>query len=129
MKRHQFPLARIVARLRQLWPDVQILVRGDSGFCREQLMRWCEANGVDYLFGLAKNNRLLAILGPALRQAQTRYAQTGQAARVFHDCQYATLKTWSRLRRVVGKAEHLAGGPNPRFVVTSLAAEELAAVA
>jgi len=120
-------LARIVARLRQRWPGVPILVRGDSGFCREHLMRWCEANGVDYLFGLAKNSRLLAILGPALRQAQERCAQTRQPARVFHDFAYATLKTWSRLRRVVGKAEHLVGGPNPRFVVTSLSAEAAAA--
>src|SRR6185312_5457241 len=101
----------------------------DSGFCREHLLRWCEANGVDYLFGLAKNNRVLALLGPALQRAQAQYAQTGQAARVFHDFSYATLQTWSRLRRVVGKAEHLAGGPNPRFVVTSLSAAALAAEA
>ncbi len=120
-------LARIVARLRQAWPDVKILVRGDSGFCREHLMRWCETNGVAYLFGLARNNRLVALLGVALRQAQEQFTQTRQPARVFADFQYATLKTWSRLRRVVGKAEHLADGPNPRFVVTSLAAEAVAA--
>lgn len=120
-------LARIVARLRQAWPGVKILVRGDSGFCREHLMRWCEANGVDYLFGLARNNRLVAILGPALQQAEAQFAQARQPARAFADFQYATLKTWSRLRRVVGKAEHLAGGPNPRFVVTSLAATAVAA--
>jgi hypothetical protein len=122
-------VARIVARLRQAWPDVPILLRGDSGLCREHLMAWCEAHGVDYLFGLAKNARLTAILEPELRQAQEQFARTGQPARLFKDFTYATLKSWSRLRRVVGKAEHLADGPNPRFVVTSLSAEAVAAQA
>ena len=84
-------------------------------------MRWCEANGVDYLFGLAKNRRLLRILGGELQQAKERFAQTGQPARVFKDFRYRTLQSWSRERRVIGKAEHLAKGANPRFVVTSLA--------
>jgi len=122
-------LARIVTQLRQHWPQVAILVRGDSGFCREHLMRWCEANGVDYVFGLAKNRRLLRILGGELHQAQQQFAQTGQAARVFKDFCYQTLKSWSRDRRVVGKAEHLAKGSNPRFVVTSLTPEAYAAQA
>jgi hypothetical protein len=122
-------LARIVARIRQAWPGVQILVRGDSGFCREHLMAWCEQNGVDYLFGLAKNARLLAALAPELGQAAAAFAQAGQAARVFKDFTYRTRDSWSRERRVVGKAEHLAKGPNPRFVVTSLPAEAVAAQA
>jgi DDE family transposase len=120
-------LARIVARLRAAWPQVAILVRGDSGFCREHLMAWCEANGVDYLFGLAKNGRLLRELAPELAQAAGQFEQTGQPARVFKDFSYSTLESWSRERRVIGKAEHLRQGPNPRFVVTSLRAESFAA--
>jgi hypothetical protein len=115
-------LIRIIGRLRQAWPGVQIVLRGDSGFCREHLMRWCEANGVDYLFGLAKNRRLLRILGGEMQQAKELFAQTKQAARVFKDFTYRTHKSWSRQRRVVGKAEYLVQGDNPRFVVTSLAA-------
>jgi len=122
-------LARIVARIRQCWPGVRILVRGDSGFCRDHLMAWCEANGVDYLFGLAKNTRLLRALAPELAQAEQQYRQAGQAARVFKDFPYRTLDSWSRERRVVGKAEHLAKGPNPRFVVTNLAADAVTAQA
>jgi len=119
-------LARIVARLRQCWPDVPILVRGDSGFCRDHLMSWCEANHVDFLFGLAKNTRLLRQLAPALEQAQQQFTQTQEACRVFHEFRYRTLASWSRERRVVGKAEHLAKGPNPRFVVSSLTTEAFA---
>lgn len=119
----QKQLARIVTRLRQYWPAVPIVVRGDSGFCREYLMRWCEANQVDYVFGLAKNQRLLRILGRERHEAQVQFAQTGQPTRVFKDFTYRTRKSWSRDRRVVGKAEHLAKGANPRFVVSSLAAE------
>lgn len=120
-------LIRIVGRIRQTWPNVQIVVRGDSGFCRDHLMRWCEENDVDYLFGLPQNKRLLRILGGELHQAQVQFAQTGQPARVFKDFRYRTQKSWSRERRVVGKAEHLAKGSNPRFVVTSLSAEAFAA--
>jgi hypothetical protein len=120
-------LARIVGRLRECWPGVRIVLRGDSGFCREHLMRWCEGQGVDYLFGLARNSRLLASLGPQLRQAEEEFRRAGQAARVFKDFRYRTLDSWSRERRVVGKAEHLAKGANPRFVVTSLSAEAFAA--
>ena len=120
-------LARIVGRIRECWPNVQIVVRGDSGFCREHLMRWCEDAGVDYLFGLAKNTRLLALLESELRQAKAAFTQSGQASRVFKDFRYRTLDSWSRERRVVGKAEHLVKGANPRFVVTSLPADEIAA--
>jgi len=115
-------LLRIIGRLRQAWPGVQIVLRGDSGFCREHLMRWCEANGVAYLFGMAKNRRLLRILGGEMQQAKQLFAQTQQPARVFKDFTYRTHKSWSRARRVVGKAEYLAKGDNPRFVVTSLTA-------
>jgi hypothetical protein len=115
---------RIIARIRQAWPQVRIVLRGDSGFCREHLMRWCEANGVDYLFGLAKNQRLLRILGGELQQAKALFTQTQQPARVFKDFTYQTHKSWSRTRRVVGKAEYLAKGANPRFVVTALTATE-----
>lgn len=118
---------RIVARLRAEWPDVPIVLRGDSGFCREYLMRWCEANGVDFLFGLAKNQRLLRILGREMHQAREQFEQTQQAARVFKDFEYRTHKSWSRARRVVGKAEHLKQGANPRFVVTTMSPEAFAA--
>src|SRR5262249_37209346 len=120
-------LARIIARLRAAWPQVAILIRGDSGFCREHLMAWCEANGVDYLFGLAKNSRLLRCLAPELAQAAEQWEQRGQPARVLKDFSYSTLESWSRARRVIGKAEQLRQGPNPRFVVTSLRAESFAA--
>jgi hypothetical protein len=116
-------LIRILGRIRQTWPGVQIVLRGDSGFCREHLMAWCEAPGVDYLFGLAKNRRLLRILGGEMHRAKELFARTKQPARVFKDFTYRTRKSWSRERRVVGKAEYLAKGENPRFVVTSLPAD------
>ena len=119
-------LSRLIARLRECWPGVPILVRGDSGFCRDSLMHWCETNGVDFLFGLAKNARLQRELAPALEEAQQQFTQTREAARVFHEFTYRTHDSWSRERRVVGKAEHLAKGPNPRFVVSSLTAEAFA---
>jgi hypothetical protein len=120
-------IQRIVARLRQKWPDVEIVLRADSGFCRDYLMKWCEANHVHFLFGLAKNQRLLRIIGQETQEAKMLFGQTQQAARVFKDFEYRTHKSWSRTRRVVGKAEHLAKGANPRFVVTSLPAGEFAA--
>jgi len=115
--------ARIVAQVRERWPRVRIVVRGDSGFCREPLLRWCEENEVDYVFGLAKNARLLRIVGQELHEAKVLFGETRQATRVFKDFVYQTKKSWSRQRRVVGKAEHLSQGSNPRFVVTSLSAE------
>lgn len=116
-------LHKIVARIREFWPEVRILIRGDSGFCRDEIMRWCEDHDVGFLLGLAKNKRLKRIIGQELHQAQQQFAQTGRAARVFKDFTYRTRKSWSRARRVVGKAEHLAKGANPRFVVTSLSPE------
>ncbi|MFC2172385.1 IS1380 family transposase [Acidobacteriota bacterium] len=117
-------LDRIVGQIRESWPKVEILVRGDSGFCREPLIAWCEENEVDYVLGIAKNSRLKQELAPELAEAKRQYEETGQASRVYKDFTYRTLKTWSRERRVVGKAEHLEKGSNPRFVVTSLSAED-----
>ena len=113
-------VARIVGQIRARWPAVEIVLRADSGFAREALMAWCEDNGVDYVFGLARNARLAARLQPALDRAEARARRSGQPARLFTEFRYRTLKTWSRRRRVVGKAEWLPGRANPRFVVTSL---------
>jgi hypothetical protein len=117
-------LKRIVKQIRAVWPEVRILVRADSGFCREELMAWCEAEGVDYLLGLAKNERLKAQIKKESQQARQQYQETGHAARIFKEFYYKTRKSWSQQRRVVAKAEHLEKGENPRFVVTSLRAEE-----
>ncbi len=115
---------RIVEQLRARWPQVRIILRADSGFARETIMAWCEASGVDYVLGLAKNARLNRILGKELHQAQIACERTGQPVRAFKDFTYKTRKSWSRERRVVGKAEHLPDKSNPRFVVTSLSPEE-----
>jgi len=120
---------RIVAALRRVWPGVEIILRADAGFCREELMQWCEANGVDYVFGLARNRRLVKRIGRELQQAKRQHAATGQAARVFQQFFYRTRNSWSRRRRVIAKAEHLDKGANPRFVVTSLSAARMAAQA
>jgi Transposase DDE domain group 1 len=119
-------VARIIARIRQAWPRVRILLRADSGFARDALMTWCEANRVDYVFGLARNPRLVTELEGDLAQAAAEHAETGQPARRFREFFYATLDSWSRARRVIGKAEHLAKGANPRFIVTSLPASVIA---
>ncbi len=111
---------RIVEQLRERWPEVKIVLRADSGFCREELMGWCEHNHVDYVFGLARNQRLAKIIGAQMHQARLQHQSTGQAARVFAEFIYRTHKSWSRSRRVVAKAEYLDKGQNPRFVVTSL---------
>ena len=115
--------ARIVTRIRQRWPKVRILLRADSGFAREALMVWCENNGVDFLFGLAKNSRLVAEIEAELAQAAEQSRQTEKPARRFKDFTWQTRNSWSRERRVVAKAEWTAGEANPRFVVTSLARE------
>jgi hypothetical protein len=118
-------LERIVTKLRQAWPEVRIIVRGDSGFCRDEIMRYCEQNEkMDYVFGLAKNSRLNKAIEFEMAQAQQLHKSTEQAARVFKDFRYRTRKSWSCERRVVGKAEYLAKGANPRFVVTSISSEE-----
>ena len=113
-------VARIVAHIRRRWPRVRILLRADSGFAREDLMAWCEANRVDYVFGLARNSRLVEELAIDLAWVEIECEATGKPARRFKDFFYATLNSWSRRRRVIGKAEHLPKGANPRFVVTSL---------
>ena len=116
-------LRRIVGRIRQRWPGARIVVRGDSGFCREDIMDWCERNGVDYVLGLARNERLVRRIDKALRKSRRRHAATGKASRRFREFRYRTRKSWSRTRRVVAKAEWLSKGANPRFVVTSLSRE------
>ena len=113
--------ARIVSRIRARWPKVKIVLRADSGFAREALMAWCEANKVDYVFGLACNARLEARLGEALAEAR-RLSETegGKRTRVFRDFLWSTKDSWSRRRRVIGKAEWSRSEANPRFLVTSL---------
>ncbi len=120
-------IGRIVAQIREAWPEVKIVVRADSGFCREAILRWCEDNGVDYLIGLARNTRLVAAIAAELELARQQFEVTRQPARSFAELSYQTRETWSRERRVVAKAEHLSKGPNPRFVVTSLSVEDRAA--
>jgi len=118
-------IKRIVKRVREGWPEVEIWFRGDSDFSRDEIMTWCEqTEGVQYLFGQAKNQRLEKLLAAEMAEAKKEFEVTGRAARVFGDFQYQTLESWSRERRVVGKAEHLEKGANPRFVVTSLSREE-----
>ena len=118
-------VARIVSRIRAAWPEVRVIVRADSGFCREELMKWCEDNGVYYLIGFARNPLLRRIIEPQMQQAAQIHQQTGEAARVFTEFSYETTTgSWSRSRRVVAKAEQLKGKENPRFVVTNLNAED-----
>jgi hypothetical protein len=116
-------LIRIVAAIRARWPEVRIVIRADSGFCREHIMRWCEENGVDFVMGLAKNARLESEITSELAQVQAEFEKTRQPARVFKELNYRTLESWSRERRVIAKAEHLEKGSNPRFIVTSLSRE------
>jgi hypothetical protein len=126
-------IRRIVAQIRAAWPEVKIILRGDSGFCRNELMSWCESTKVDYVFGLAGNQRLRRIIGAQMHEATQQWNQTGKPARVFTEFPYSTKKTktggWDRERRVVAKAEHIDGKENPRFVVTSLESGEGAAQA
>lgn len=123
-------IERIVTQIRGAWPATKIILRGDSGFCRNQLMSWCENNGVDFVFGLARNQRLRKIIGAQMQAATQQWNQTGKPARVFSEFNYQTKKRkkggWDRQRRVVAKAEHIDGKENRRFVVTSLAGERWA---
>jgi hypothetical protein len=124
-------IQRIVAQIRAAWPEVKIIVRGDSGFCRNELMSWCEDNRVDYVFGFARNKKLRKIIGAQMQEATAQWKQTAKPARVFSEFRYQTKRTkkggWDRDRRVVAKAEHIDGKENPRFVVTSLVSEQWAA--
>lgn len=124
----QDEVARMVGRIRAAWPAVRIIVRADSGFCREELLKWCEDNGVHYVIGFARNQRLRRMIEPQMQEAAQIHQQTGKPARVFTEFPYQTTTgSWSRSRRVVAKAEQLDGKENPRFVVTNLSAEEWAA--
>jgi hypothetical protein len=114
-------IERIVTHIRQRWPEVRIIVRGDSGFCVDELMSWCEENRVDYVVGMARNKRLEGLVADALADAKQQFESTQQPARVFVEFQHETLSgSWSKQRRVVAKAEHIDGKSNPRFIVTSL---------
>ena len=121
------PLGRIVARLRQEWPWLKILLRADSAYARDELMAWCKDNDVDYVIGLARNSRLVERIGWLLDDAAAEAERKGRPARRFTEFPYATLTSWSCERRVVAKAEHLADKSNPRFVVTSLPADTFSA--
>jgi len=117
-------VARVVQQIRRRWPEVRIILRGDSGFCVDELMAWCEETRVDYVLGLARNKRLESLVAEALGEAKQQWEATQQPARVFVEFEHETVSgTWSRKRRVVAKAEHIDGKSNPRFIVTSLAAE------
>jgi hypothetical protein len=126
-------IERIVGQIRTAWPKVRIILRGDSGFCRNEVMKWCEDQSVDYVFGLARNQRLRSIIGRQMWEATEQWNRTGKPARVFAEFSYRTRKAnnrgWDRERRVVAKAEHISGKENPRFIVTSLKAEPWAAQA
>src|SRR3954449_11321898 len=122
-------IQRVIGQMRTAWPDTRSILRGDSGFCRNQLMSWCESNKVDYVLGLARNQRLGRIIGREMWQATEEWNRTGKPARIFAEFSYATKSTkkrpgWDRERRVVAKAEHIDGKENPRFVVTSLNPEQ-----
>jgi hypothetical protein len=114
---------RIVQQIRARWPKTSIILRADSGFCREELLGWCENNDVDYVFGFARNKRLRKIIGRAMQQAKQEHRRTGKPARVFCEFAYRTKKSWSRARRVIAKAEQIEGKENPRYLVTSLGKE------
>lgn len=115
---------RIVRQIRARWPKTRILLRADSGFCREELLAWCETSDVHYVFGFARNRRLRGIIGRAMHQARQEHRRTGKPARVFCEFAYRTKKSWSRARRVVAKAEQIEGKENPRYLVTSLDAQD-----
>ena len=117
---HTRPILKLlVRRLRQAWPKVRIILRGDSGFCRWKLLRWCEQNHVYDVLGLARNKVLERRAEPFMAAAKTQFEATSQKVRNFHELRYAA-QTWDRARRVLVKAQHLPAGPNARFVVTNL---------
>jgi hypothetical protein len=121
-------IERVVGQIRRHWPQVRVVLRGDSGFCRDELMSWCEDHAVEFLFGFARNERLRRLIAEPLAEAARQYQATQKPARVFAEFPYRTTTgSWQRERRVVAKAEHIDGKENPRYVVTSLTAEECAA--
>jgi hypothetical protein len=113
-------VARIVGQIRARWPNVSIVIRADSGFCRDDLMTWCEENNVKYVLGLAGNSRLTRRIAPEMKKARAKAKRTRQPARVFADFTYRTRRSWSAKRRVIGKAEWTQGEANPRFIVTNV---------
>ena len=115
-------LGRIVGMIRSRWKNVQIVIRGDSGFCRDEILKWCEQQGLFYVIGLKRNTRLVQRIKKQLHRAYVEPAQTGKAARRFSSFWYRTRKTWSRTRRIIAKAEYTEGKENPRFIVTNLPA-------
>jgi len=120
-------LDRIVTQIRQQWPDVKLVIRADSAFSRDDIMSWCEHSGVDFVLGLARNARLERMIAGEMEQACAESTRTGLPFRSYKELEYRTLDSWSRTRRVVGKAEYLVDKPNARFVVTSLSMEAFAA--
>ena len=117
-------LEPIVRRLREAWPQVRILVRGHSGFSNDELMVWCEEQGIDYVLGLAKNDRLKRKIATRMETVRKLQQAMGKAVRQFQELRYQTHKSWSCERRVVAKVEHLPRGKNPRFIVTSVPVQE-----
>ena len=117
-------LKRIVKRLREAWPQVRITVRGDSGFSNDELMVWCEEEGIDYVLGLAKNDRLKRRIASRMETVLQLQQASGKPVRQFQELRYRTHKTWSCERRVVAKVEHLPRGENPRYIVTSVPVQE-----
>jgi Transposase DDE domain group 1 len=116
---------RMVRQIRKQWPKVEIIVRADSGFCREELLKWCEANSVSYVIGMARNERLRRTIEPQMQEAARQHAQTGKPGRVFTEFDYQTTSgSWSRARRIVSKCEQIEGKENPRYVVTNLRPEQ-----
>ena len=122
-------LERIVPQIREKCPDVEMIIRADSGFAREAIMTWCEENKVDYVLRLAKNKRLKEEIQEELKEAKEKYEETGHGTRVYKDFRYQTRTSWTKERRVVGKAEHLSKGENPRFIVTSISSGMIDAAA
>lgn len=120
-------LERIVGRIREFWPNVRITLRADSGFARDSIMTWAEENGMDFVFGLAKNPRLIKMIEGEMEQVKAECEATGVAVRQFCELRYETLDSWSNERRVVAKAEHIPDKANPRFVVTTLDKDAVAA--
>lgn len=118
--RHAWAILKLlVSRLRQQWPGVRIIFRADSGFCRWKMLRWCDRRGVDYIVGLAKNSRLLALTAELMKKAAEQHRQSDEKQRLFQWLDYGAL-TWDKARSIIAKAEHSDQGSNPRFVVTSL---------
>ena len=113
-----------MSRIRQRWPQVEIVVRADSSFARDKILSWCEEHGVDYVIGLQKNKRLLRAIARDMRDVEAIYEETAEPWRRYRELVYRTRKTWSRSRRVVAKVECLEKGANPRFVVTSLSRDQ-----